>query len=143
MLKTIVDNNTTTNWDEMASNMYAQDLANENDLLDVDDDVLLVYIDVEEEPTSNDQFTLDVQESIDGVNDEMENENNDREVDAGLANIAVEPEKEKRTGQGLEQDQLMEDDVVGENMSPMEGKVQILGDGVVREIVRLLSPRVR
>ena len=84
-------------------------------------EVLLVYIHAEEEPTSNGQFTLDVQESIDGVNDEMENENNDREVDAGLANIAVEPEKEKRTGQGLEQDQLMEDDVVGENMSPMEG----------------------
>ena len=26
------------NWDEMANNMYAQDLADENDLLDVDDD---------------------------------------------------------------------------------------------------------
>ena len=62
--------------------------------------VPLVYIDVEEEPTSNDQFTLDVQESIDGVNDEMENENNDREVDAGLANIAVEPEKEKKNWTG-------------------------------------------
>ena len=139
----MVDSDTNTNWDEMANNMYAQDLVYDKDLLDVDDDVPLVYIDVEEEPTSNDQFTLDVQESIVCGNDEMENENNDREVDAGLANIAVEPEKEKRTGQGLEQDQLMEGDVVGENCLPWRVQVQIMEDGVVREIVRLPSPRTR
>ena len=38
-LKTMVDKNTNTNWDEMVNNMYAQDLADENNLLDVDDDV--------------------------------------------------------------------------------------------------------
>ena len=35
-LKTLVDSNTNTNWDEMASNMYDQDLADENDLLEDD-----------------------------------------------------------------------------------------------------------
>ena len=74
MLKTIVDNDTTTNWDEMTSNMYAQDLADDNDLLGVDDDdVPIVYIVERDEPTSNAQVTPDVQESIDSVNDEMEN----------------------------------------------------------------------